>query len=421
MRSGFQVGFANTIVNGLTLINGVMFLGFLSRHISLDDFAKWSWINSTVALCAVSDLYLMLYLQNAITRNFAKGRGKFADFLFRNMFYLQLIFAMLLGTFFMLQIGALHLLGLNIFENTNVEILFVTALIVQLFSQPLGIFGAYYAGKGDSDLSNMMLLCKAIGQNVIFAAAIFCGYSFLVGGMLYFLSGLIFLFFCYVRGETYYKPNSFGITFKRLKWSLTYLKRRANLLSWGAVRIIDAIRNNIPLVLGYFVLSSINIADYVFITRINTVMTVVASGFFSAMSPRILAMKTKGDLRGLRILIDRSLILTFWIAFSYCVAMMLGAEIVTSFWTGRNVELELILILGVAFSGVAQILQSLMWNIILGLDNVSTLCEVSLGACLATLLVLIFMLPNFGISALPLATLIGSLIFIGCAWIKIKN
>jgi O-antigen/teichoic acid export membrane protein len=420
MRSGIKVGISNALVNLITLINGVLFLSFLSRQLTIQDFAKWSWINSTVSLIAISDLYLTLYLQNTITRNFAKRRKRFAEYLFRNIFYLQLIFALIIIAVVFIILVLLSLLGIIIFDDNILKILFIVALSSQLLSQPTSIYGAYFAGKGDSDISNFMLLCKAIGQNILFASVLISGFTFFAGGVIYFMSGLFFLVLYHKIGEEHFQPYLFTVSVKSLKWTLIYLKQQAKLFTWGAVRIIDAIRNNIPVVAGYFFISSISLVDYVFITRLNTIIIVIAAGFFSTLSARILTMKTKLDLKGLRSTIAHTLNLTIGIGIVYSLAMMFGAEYVTSIWSGRSIEFESVMILMVALSGVAQIIQSLMWNIVLGLDNVSILCNLSLGACLATVLTLILLYPNYGVAALPIATLIGSLVFISYAFIKIK-
>ena len=421
MRSVLKVGSANAVVNIFSLLNGVLFIGFLSRNISIAEFASWTWINSSTALCAISDLYLLLYAQNLITREFAKGKRRFADFIFRYMFYLQLIFAGLLGIFILGIIQIFNAKGITLFTDRSVGILFGIALIVQLASQSLSIFGIYFGGRGDSDKANLFLLIKAVGQNLIYTIAFLCGANFFYSSILYFICGPLFLFLFYKKGETTYKPYKFRMTIKKLKWMLSYLWMRGNFAVWGALRVVDSIRNNIALVIGYFSLSSTALVDYVFVARLNTLMLVISTGLFNPLVPKILELKTKGSTKALSEIIAHVLLITLGIGAFYCASMGLLTERIVTIWSGRTIELKLVFIVSMTLSGVLQVLHTLMWNILLGLDDISALLKLSIVSVIVSTFMLLILLPSITELALPVAIIMGSATFFILGYFNVKK
>jgi O-antigen/teichoic acid export membrane protein len=411
VRSILQVAFGNSLVNLLSLINGAVFIALFSRLISVDDFAAWNWINSAVSMFCISDLYLMLFLQNLITRDFAKGRKKFANFIYSGMFVMQLGFAGLIALSFILVD---KFVGVNtIFKIVDIKIwkLFELALISQLISQGLGIFGAYFSGKGDTDISNLLLLFKACIQNIILIVSLYFGLGFVFSTEIFFVIGPIILWIFHLYVKQVYSAGKFKLKLHHFGWILTYLWKRAQVLWWGSLRILNAIRDNIPLVVGYFVLSSISIADYALIIKLNTIALTVATGFFGALVPRILALQVQGNHKELRQMIIQVLGYSGIFGIFYIFGMIFFAQKIISIWVGRNINYETLYVFIIAFGGVLQIFQNMLWNIFLGLQWISRLVLVSFFSCLTICIVLMVLLNKCGAYALALSLLVGGLVF----------
>ena len=421
MRSILQVATGNAVINLISLANGVLFTGFLSRLVTVENFAAWSWINSAVGLCAISDMYLLLFIQNLITRNFVLGKRKFADFMFRSMFILQLLFAAVLGGFVVVFLGFIRESRSLGYEDGGLLFLFVVALATQLLSQALGIFGAYYSGRGDSDKSNLMLLTKAITQNILIIFSCYVGVSFDVSVLLFFISGPLLLALHYAKGNAHYRPHAFQLRWRHIRWVLAYLWRRAKLPVWGALRIVDAVRNNIPLVLGYFALNSTSIADYVFVSRLNVVALTVASGVFGSFVPKIVSMQIKNDKGELAKVIAKGVVVTTILGLAYCLAMLLIADRITSIWAGREVLLASSFVLAVALSGVVQVIQSLLWNVVIGLNDIKALLRASFLACVVTVGVLVVSIHTIDANALPISVFSGSVAFCTFAIASVRS
>lgn len=411
MRSVLRVATGNAVINLISLANGVLFTGFLSRLVTVENFAAWSWINSAVGICAISDMYLLLFIQNLITRNFVLGKRKFADFMFRSMFILQLLFAAILGAFVVVCLEFVRENKTLGYEDGGLLFLFVVALAAQLLSQALGIFGAYYSGRGDSDKSNLMLLIKSIAQNILIIFCCYVGASFEVSVLLFFISGPLFLALHYAKGNAHYRPHAFQLKWRHIRWVLAYLWRRAKLPVWGTLRVVDAVRNNIPLVLGYFALNSTSIADYVFVSRLNVVALTVASGVFGSFIPKIVSMQIKNDKDELTKVVIKGVVVTTVLGLAYCLAMLLMADRITSIWAGREVLLASSFVLAVALSGVVQVIQSLLWNVVIGLNDIKALLKSSFLACVVTVGVLVVSIHTIDANALPISVFSGSVAF----------
>lgn len=421
MRPILRVAKGNAVINVISLANGVLFTGFLSRLVTVESFSTWSWINSAVGLCAISDMYLLVFIQNLITRNLVLGKRKFADFVFRSMFFLQLMFAAILGVLLVIFLWAVRVNGSFNTENGSLWLLFAVALSTQLISQALGIFGAYYSGRGDSDKSNLMLLGKAIIQNFILVFCCYIGISFEASALLFFIAGPLLLALHYLKGNAQYRPHAFRFKWRRVRWVFIYLWRKAKLPAWGALRIVDAVRNNIPLVLSYFALNSTLIADYVFVSRFNIIALTIASAMFSSFVPQIVSMQIKSNQRELTGAIVKLLYATIILGFGYCAIMLSTADGIASLWAGREVLLAPSFVLAVALSGVVQVTQSLLWNVLIGLNDISALLRCSIWACVVTITVLVFAFAVVGANALPISIFSGSVVFCILAIVLVRT
>ena len=421
MRPFRQVALVNAAINLMHLLNGVAFIGLLSRLTNLDDFAAWNWLNSMASIVAISDLYLLLYVQNLITRQSTMGRKRFGDYIFRNMFWLQLILAVVIG-------GAATIVyaASNSFEVPDQEAglhLYTIAIAItaQLLSQGLGIYGAYFGGRGDSDTSNLMLLGKSIVQNFILIAALISGTSFEMGAILFYISGPLILAVIFRQGEIKYKPTQFRLSSRRLLWFIAYLWKRARLRHWATLRVLDAVRNNAPLAIGYFYVNSTSLADFIFISRLNGVVVLVASSFFNPMVPRLLAMRVNSQTERLSKVVTASLIISAVFCALYLLGMLISAEYIASLWAGRPVQLETTLVAIVTIAGLAQLIQTLLWNIALGMDDVAVLLVSSLAGTSMAMAMLVLLLDKASVCALPISSLVGATVFNMCAFWAISR
>lgn len=412
MRSLSKVALGNVAVNLMHLLNGVVFIGLLSRLTTVAEFSQWGWVSSVVGMLAISDFYLLLFLQNLITRQFAQGRRRFADYVFRAMFWLQLLMAATLASTFLSAYLLTKCFGLNDHLVGAMTSIVLVATFAQLLSQGLGIYGAYYGGRGDSDALNLMLLIKSIIQNVILLVTLKVGFGFEWGVVFFYISGPVLLSFIFIKGEKKYDPHKFWPSKKSLTWTVFFLWRRAKLSQWAALRVLDAVRTNIPLVLGYFFVQNAELADYIVLSRLNTAMTVLAGGVFSPLVPRILTLRVTGQTRALKKKIIDFIFPAILFCFAYLVLMFFGADLITSTWAGRAVVFANSLILLVALSGLSQLMQLLMWNFMLGLDDVSALLASSVISLIALSATLYLLLSVSKIYALPVSMVIGSICFV---------
>lgn len=421
MRSFRRVALVNAAINLMHLVNGVVFIGLLSRLTNVDDFAAWNWLNSAASIVAISDLYLLLYVQNLITRQSTMGRKRFGDYVFRNMFWLQLILAVVI-------VGAVTIVyatskSFKIPEQEAGLHLYTIAIAItaQLLSQGLGIYGAYFGGRGDSDISNLMLLGKSIAQNLILIAALISGASFEVGAILFYISGPLILAAIFRQGENKYKPTQFRFSSRRLLWFIAYLWKRAQFRHWATLRVLDAVRNNAPLAMGYFYVNSASLADFIFISRLNGVVVLVASSFFNPMVPRLLAMRVNSQTERLSKVVTASLIISTVFCVLYLLGMLISAEYIASLWAGRPVQMETTLVAIVTIAGLAQLIQTLLWNITLGMDDVAGLLVSSLAGTSLALAMLLLLLDEASVNALPISSLVGATVFSMCAFWMISR
>lgn len=407
MRSFRGVAKNNVVISLLSMVNGVVFIALLSRLVSVAEFAEWSWVTAAVGLFAVTDLYLLIYLQNFVTASAVRRQRRLVAFLFDNLFVFEWILGIAVLALAGIVAAVLMAFHPEKLPQATLGLMFC-ALAVGLFSQALSMFGAYINGRGDVDRLSAIMLAKTVWQNLVMLVLLGLGATFHVSAWAYFVAGLGFLAVFHYYGRRRFGRSSKPVTLRSLTLVLVFLWRRGRMAWWATLRIFDAVRQNILIFLGFLLLSNVIIADYSFVSRLNNIALIVAMSIFGPLVPRLLSMKERNDIAGVRGVVHRTVRYISFYAIASIVGFSALAGPVASFWAGREINYDTAYVIVIAISGAAQILQTLFWNILIGLNRVR---ELTIYTCTTTLLLAITLavcLGRIGEMALPVATLVGA-------------